>query len=65
MKLILNLAMDNEAFSDRPGAEAARILRELAERLERELTDPQAIGRMNLRDINGNTCGAAFISDCD
>lgn len=49
----LRIETDNEAFTDSPKAEIARILRETADRLES--------GRYvnKLRDLNGNTVGSA------
>lgn len=49
----LRIETDNEAFTDNPKAEIARILRETADRLES--------GRYvnKLRDLNGNTVGSA------
>ena len=43
-----------EAF-DEPAAELARILRELADRIEA----PGDSGRITLHDLNGNRCGHA------
>lgn len=47
----LHFDTSNEAFSDSPAREAARILRKVARRLESGETD----GR--IRDVNGNTVG--------
>lgn len=50
----ITIKTDNAAFSEIPGSEIARILRELADDLEGyEHTDFE----MPLRDINGNIVG--------
>lgn len=57
MKLRITIAMDNEAFEPTAGTEAARILRDLADKIEiSNLTDGYD-RKVNLRDINGNTVG--------
>lgn len=50
--LKLRLDMKNAAFNSGMATETARILREVAERIEQD-GDSEGI----LRDINGNTCG--------
>ena len=55
--IILNTA--NAAFDTEPGAEAARILREFADRLEMMATPPDDI--IKLKDSNGNATGTAEI----
>jgi hypothetical protein len=52
MKATITVQMDNAAFTDDPGAELARILRELARVTERD-------GPHNRRamDANGNQVG--------
>ncbi len=52
MKITIDINMDNAAFEE-SGAEVARILRKLAERLY----DPQVGEGGKLQDINGNTVG--------
>lgn len=60
MKFTLNIDCDNAAFDDLIGYEVARILRELASRMESDET-PTA-GRV--RDANGNQVGAfSFAED--
>lgn len=63
MSVKIQFSTDNAAF-DPPFAhtEAARILRELADRLDNE-PDPQP--RYVLRDANGNTVGAAEVQMYD
>jgi len=62
MTFNLSLDMDNAAFVDAPsGAELARILRALADRLDGEPTPAGSGGK--LRDVNGNTCGDWRVSD--
>jgi hypothetical protein len=55
----IEIATDNAAFDDDEGnAEIARILRELADRIERG----DAVGdwwELPLRDVNGNRIGEA------
>lgn len=52
-RLTIRLNLENAAFDDAPMTEAARILRELADDLERgEIT-----AGTRLRDSNGNTVG--------
>lgn len=61
MKLTLEIKMDNAAFDDSPGAEAARILRYAA-----DMVDLQEGGlgvREILRDINGNRVGDFTIEE--
>jgi hypothetical protein len=52
----ISIETDNAAFDPDPGAELARILRGLADRLEDggDLAEP-----IRLRDFNGNTVGEA------
>ena len=53
----IEIQTDNAAFDPDPGPELARILRELAARLDDgvDLAEP-----IRLRDINGNTVGSAL-----
>ena len=56
MKFIIRIDMRNDAFSDgAEGAELARILRNLAERIESAGEAPRCFE--NIRDVNGNTVG--------
>ena len=55
MRFTLNLQSDNAAFTEDPGTEVARILREAADRLEAGQEDA------NCRDINGNTVGSFYL----
>jgi hypothetical protein len=60
MDFALSINMDNAAFADPyNGSEVARILRELADRIDgKELT----MGEWRpLQDINGNRVGAALV----
>jgi len=60
MKATISIEMDNAAF-DPHGAELARILRELADRVEgRATADGQSY---NLRDANGNRVGELSVTD--
>lgn len=49
----IELTTGNAAFSDEPASEIARILRELADRIESGM----ATDETPLRDINGNRVG--------
>ncbi|MEN6304888.1 MAG: hypothetical protein ABFD96_19310 [Armatimonadia bacterium] len=61
MTFNLNLNTDNAAFEDNEGAETARILRALADRLENSAFDDYN-GMWLLRDSNGNAVGSAWLS---
>lgn len=66
MKLRITIRMDNAAFQDDDdnpshGMEAARILRELADRIE-SFDDLDGFER-NLFDVNGNLSGSAVAED--
>lgn len=52
--LTVSIASDNAAFDPDPGAELARILRNLADRIETGTP-----GRFTLHDVNGNRVGNA------
>ena len=60
MKLTLHFDMDNAAFEDMPGQEAARILRDAARKIEG--TEPTDRGRFPLTDSNGNKVGEVRVS---
>jgi len=53
----ITIQTENAAFECQPGAEVARILRDLADQCER-LGVPRAT---TLHDINGNRVGRAYI----
>lgn len=53
MGLKIEFETDNAAFDDAPEIEAARILRDLADKLESH----GHYLSMNVRDVNGNTIG--------
>ena len=56
MKFIIRINIENAAFSDgNEGAELARILRGLADRIENTGEAPRCFE--NIRDVNGNTVG--------
>jgi hypothetical protein len=55
MTFTLEINCNNAAFDDEGHAEVARILRELAERLEAD----ESIKQVPLQDINGNRVGLA------
>ncbi len=44
---------DNAAFDDAPASEAARILREIARKIEQG----EDLGGGKIKDVNGNTIG--------
>ena len=56
--LKLFIETDNAAFDDQPATELARILRDLAARIE---SDPESY--IVLRDVNGNKVGECTISE--
>lgn len=60
MKLTVEIAMDNAAFTE-DNSEVSRILRELAETLDGRLSADPYDTNIRLRDINGNTVGQARI----
>ena len=55
MTFSLEITCNNAAFEEGAHLEVARILRELADRLEADET----IKQLKLRDVNGNTVGTA------
>ena len=57
MKYIIEIFCDNEAFTNQPGTEIARILRELADKCEESGIPVYS----TLIDINGNKVGKADI----
>ena len=59
MKLTISIKMDNAAFEP-AGFEAARILRDLAQRIAARGAVPS--DRFELADVNGNTVGQAKVS---
>lgn len=60
MKLEVTMDMGNAAFEDQPASEAARILRDLADRLE----DGGEVGAvLRLCDYNGNQVGQAVVKE--
>ena len=62
MELTLTLNMDNAAFTDAPGVECSRILRQLAGDIEQPDADHAFAGRkFHLRDLCGNRVGVAQI----
>ena len=59
MNARITINMDNAAFEDLLGSELARILRDLADRIE----DGDLADRIVLRDYNGNTVGQFEIDE--
>lgn len=59
MELKLNMKMDNAAFTEGPGHEAARIIREAASNLE------NGTHKGPLVDINGNKVGSFEVEGWD
>jgi hypothetical protein len=55
MKLNIEINCENAAFEPEPGVECARILRKLADRLEKHVRD------YRLADYNGNVVGFAEV----
>ena len=58
-KIIIKMEIKGSAFDEYPGIEAARILRELADRIENMTQAPD--GLMMLHDVNGNHVGKVQI----
>ena len=52
--IVITIESGNAAFSPDPSFELARILRDLADRVERDGSVPDGLP---LRDVNGNTVG--------
>lgn len=57
--LQIEFRMDNASFDENPKAEAVRVIRELADRLENSESEIGDIG-MKIRDVNGNTIGEMY-----
>jgi hypothetical protein len=60
--LRIEIATDNAAFEGDAGPELARILRDIAGRLERDGVDGRADG-FKVRDVNGNTVGKVEVGE--
>lgn len=58
----LTIETVNAAFDDAPASEIARILRDLADKLERDGVPMDGRENWRLRDVNGNTVGTAWSS---
>lgn len=63
MKTTISINMGNDAFTDHPGGEVARILRDLAARLDMDGSFGQHGYEETLRDYNGNTVGTISVSE--
>jgi hypothetical protein len=61
MKLTITMDMDNAAFEDGPGSEAARILRTLAQKIDG--VDLEIDDRVALLDVNGNRVGSMNVTE--
>ena len=61
MKIKLWIDGDGAAFDETPASEAARILRDVANRMERG----DSLDWSPLYDFNGNKCGEITISRSD
>lgn len=53
MKVVVTINTDNDAFTDYPTGEVARILRQYANKVNEE----SVVEPTFLKDINGNTVG--------
>jgi hypothetical protein len=60
MTLTITIDMDNAAFEDDTEGECARILKDLAEKIDKGF-GPTEYGNVTLRDVNGNTVGKAEV----
>jgi hypothetical protein len=64
MTLTLTIEMDNVAFFPDPNDEVARILRDLADRLDDNKVKIKYLGSLvSLRDVNGNKVGNVVVSE--
>jgi hypothetical protein len=61
MELTITMNLDNDAFAEDNGAEAARILHDLASHMKFETLEPGDV--YTLTDINGNGVGRAVVRD--
>lgn len=61
MKLKIDIEMDNAAFEDKE-LEAARILADLASRMETGQLGVEPGNRLALMDVNGNRVGEARVT---
>ena len=61
MELTVNIGMDNAAFEPHPGDEAARILRNLADKLDGVDFADDYDCNIRLIDFNGNSVGTATV----
>lgn len=62
MKLKIEIEMNNAAFEPRHGAEAARVMREVAEILDADSELSEVGDSFTLRDFNGNRVGTAKVT---
>ena len=62
MKVQIIIKTDNAAFEDDPTAEVARILRELAKRIDSHPHFSPGI-QLRLRDFNGNEVGYCTVTE--
>jgi hypothetical protein len=60
--LHITIKMDNAAFTDNEGPEAARILREYAAHIDDGCRWDAYDAEKSLRDLNGNTVGEAKVT---
>lgn len=63
MRVTITIDCDNAAFEADPGAEIARILRQLATDTVRTSEPYDALDSRKLRDINGNTVGQVEVTE--
>lgn len=56
MKLTITIESDNDAFAPHPGVELARILRDVARKIENQ-NAAQVASTWPLYDVNGNFVG--------
>ena len=62
MKAVIEIDMGNAAFEE-PDAELARILRGIADRLDKEVEAGLDLRNLALKDYNGNTVGFFQVLD--
>lgn len=65
MRFEIQIAMDNQAFEAGVGLELARILDELAGKVEQVGSVDELMTPIRLRDYNGNRVGFAVAQDAE
>ncbi len=61
-RITIEIATDNDAFTDAPASEIARVLLEVARGFRDGDILPAAGECRRIKDANGNTCGCVRVS---